>query len=97
MCIGRPVLSALVQQRYISNEKKSTSRRPNFCLSFNYFLKQILLYMIKENKYKEGLNIYGYLFLYSVYIYVTTFLFKKREIWDYNQIFPNVKLVVLGH
>lgn len=61
------------------------------------FLKQILLYMIKENKYKEGLNIYGYLFLYSVYIYVTTFLFKKREIWDYNQIFPNVKLVVLGH
>lgn len=61
------------------------------------FLKQILLYMIKENKFKEGLNIYGYLFLYSVYIYVTTFLFKKREIWDYNQIFPNVKLVVLGH
>lgn len=61
------------------------------------FLKQILLYMTKENKYKEGLNIYGYLFLYSVYIYVTTFLFKKREIWDYNQIFPNVKLVVLGH
>ena len=53
--------------------------------------------MIKENKYKEGLNIYGYLFLYSVYIYVTTFLFKKREIWDYNQIFPNVKLVILGH